>query len=538
MNKMKRIGLIMSVLAFCGGSAFAQSQLDAYKYTQTDLVGTARYMSMGGAFGALGGDISVMGNNPAGLAVYKSSEVVTTLGLSSANAKSNWLGGSVDNSRTKVSFDNIAYVGYFPTANDEGIVSWNVGFSYNRLKNYSRNYTIASGAGNLNTSLSDYIAARASGFSSGLLVEDENYNPYNNPDLGDWLSILGYNAGYMDSFNDNDKSYYSSFGDVNAEGEWQPYELQGGTLNVSERGAVDQYNLSFGMNISEMVLLGASVAITDLNYRYSSTYDEAFTNGNNLYLDNYLNTDGTGYSFNVGAIIKPVDFFRVGVAYNSPVWYKMTDHFYAEAGSHLTFMEDGIQKERNLDASSPENAYYNYEYRTPGKWIFSAAAILGRVGLISVDYELKNYKHMRMYQTDGSSNVFTNQDIDANFKSNNTIRVGAEFKVTPQFAVRAGVAYSDSPFRDPLKNGDREVFTVGTIPNYLIDKGVTHYTFGFGYRFTQNFYTDIACVYRTHKEDVYNFSSMFDDQGAFISAQPATLKTNTTRVALTFGYKF
>ena len=54
----------------------------------------------------------------------------------------------------------------------------------------------------------------------------------------------------------------------------------------------------------------------------------------------------------------------------------------------------------------------------------------------------------------------------------NTIRVGAEVKVTPQFAVRAGVAYSDSPIKDKLKNGEKEVFTVGTIPNYTIDKGV------------------------------------------------------------------
>ena len=63
-----------------------------------------------------------------------------------------------------------------------------------------------------------------------------------------------------------------------------------------------------------------------------------------------------------------------------------------------------------------------------------------------------------MYQTDGSSNVYTNQDITDNFKSMNTIRVGAEVKVTPQFAVRAGVAYSDSPIKDKLKNGEKEVY--------------------------------------------------------------------------------
>ena len=481
---MKRIGIIMSVLGLCGGTAFSQSQLDAFKYSQTELNGTARYLGMGGAFGALGGDISAMNTNPAGLAIYKSSEVVTTLSLSSASAKTDWLGSKVDNSRTKVSFDNIAYVGYFPTANDEGIVSWNVGFSYNRLKNYNRNYTMATG-GDLNTSLSDYVAMRAAGMPSGLLGEGKDYNPYNNQDLGDWLSILGYNAGYMDSYNDNDKEYYSAFGDKDADGQWSPYLLQGGQLKVSERGSVDQYDLAFGINISELVMLGATVAITDLNYR-------------------------------------------------------MTDRYYGEAGSYLTFMDKGEMKERKLDAATPNNAYYDYEFRSPDKWIFSAAAILGTTALISIDYELMNYKNMRMYQTDGSSNVYTNQDITDNFKSMNTIRVGAEVKVTPQFAVRAGVAYSDSPIKDKLKNGEKEVFTVGTIPNYTIDKGVMNYTVGIGYRFTPNFYTDLACVFRTHKEDVYTFSNMFagDDPKPFLEAQPATMKTNTTRVALTLGYKF
>ena len=121
----------MSVLAHCGGTAFAQSQMDAHRYAQNELGGTARYLAMGGAFGALGGDISVMNANPAGLAVYRSSEVVTTLSLTSTNAKTDWLGSTSDQTKTKVNFDNIAYVGYFPTGNDEGIVSWNVGFSYN-----------------------------------------------------------------------------------------------------------------------------------------------------------------------------------------------------------------------------------------------------------------------------------------------------------------------------------------------------------------------------------------------------------------------
>ena len=130
---MKRvICLLVTTLLSGGGVLYAQGELDAFKYSTPDFNGTARYLAMGGAFGALGGDISVMNTNPGGLAIYRSSEVVTTLSVTSNQTKSAWGGVNENMTKTKVNFDNIGYVGYFPTGNDEGLVSWNVGFSYNR----------------------------------------------------------------------------------------------------------------------------------------------------------------------------------------------------------------------------------------------------------------------------------------------------------------------------------------------------------------------------------------------------------------------
>ncbi len=525
---MRKIGIMMSVLALCGGTAFSQSLLDAYRYSQTELNGTARVLGMGGAFGALGGDISVMNANPAGLAVYHSSEVVTTFSLSAINAKSNWLGNQVKEGKNTFNFDNIAYVGYFPTGNDEGLVSWNVGFSYNRVKNYRRNYTLNT-SGNLHTSLSEYVAVRSFGLPASDLSGTDNYDPYSNSQ-NDWLSVLGFQGGYTIPQSNDESVYSSAFYDPDNQ---EYLNLQGAELRVSEWGSVDRYNMAFGLNISEFLMLGADVSITDLKYEYESGYDEGFDRSSSLYLDIYSISDGTGFSFNIGAIVRPVDFLRFGVAYNSPVWYKMTDYYQGHAGTNIPFLSDP-----EFSASTPDGAYYDYEYRTPDKWLFSAAAILGTVGLISVDYELSNYKNMRMYQSDGSSDIVTNGDISDNFKIGNTVRVGAEFKPTPQFAVRAGVAYSDSPYKDPIKNGNVEIATAGTLPHYTMDKGLTSYSVGLGYRFTPNFYTDLACVFSSRKEDAYVFSSMMENGTKILEAQPATLKTNTTRVALTLGYKF
>ncbi len=527
----------MVTLALCGGVAFSQGITNAYRFGQTDLAGTARYLGMGGAFGALGGDISAMKGNPAGLGVYRSSEVVSSLSLNMVNAKTNWLGTGYDMNRTYVSFDNIAYVGYFPTGNYDGLVSWTAGFAYNRLKNFRRNYTMTTGSGLVN-SLSDYVAVRATGLDAADLERTETYDPYraNN----DWLSVLGFNAGFMDVYQNKPGVYHSRFEDEVAPGQWRKYDIDMANLEVHESGAIDQYDISFGMNFSDIFMLGATMTVTDINYDYESLYDEFFEfDKNELFLDNGLSTDGTGYGFNLGAILRAGDYLRFGLAYNSPTWYKMTDYYYGDAGTYYTYVENDQIKEWPLADHTPaDGPYTDYEFRSPDKWLFSAAAVLGQSALISVDYELTNYHNMRLYNNYGNSIVDKNEDIKAGYGMGNTLRVGAEVKVTPQFAVRAGGSWSSSPLESNLKNGLQEVYTVGTIPNYTLDKGVANYTIGLGYRFTPQFYTDLACVFTNYKEDAYAFSPMADEQGVFFVSQPATLKTNTTRVALTLGYKF
>lgn len=552
---MKRFGIIIAALTLCGSVAFSQGMLEAYRFGQTDLQGTARYVGMGGAFGALGGDISAMSKNPAGLAVYKSSEVVTTLSMSFTKAKTDWLGTKIDNNKNKFNFDNIAYVGYFPTGNDVGIVSWNAGFAYNRVKNFQRHYYMSTKSLNYNTSLSDYMAARAYGVHVDDLRQSSanDHAPYAPGAPGDWLSVLGYNGGLIQAYGDDPRSYYSPFGNEynTPSGDWEAYGIDEALMNVSESGAIDKYDIAFGMNISEIVLLGATFSITDINYRMHSSYDEFLVapgqNGdddwfNDFYLDNGLSTDGTGYAFNLGAIVKPTDYLRLGVAYNSPTWYKMTDYYYGDAGSYLTWYEkDGFHDQKKNASTPNNNPYTDYEYRSPDRWIFSAAGIIGQSALVSVDYELTNYSNMKLKDDLGNENPYSadNSDIKNNFRMGQTIRLGAEVRVTPQFSVRAGGSFTNSPMKDPFKNAleknEMEVFTVGTVPHFTIDKGSSSYSVGLGYRFTPQFYTDLACVLTSYKEDVYAFSPIPD---AGIETQSATLKTNRTKVALTVGYKF
>lgn len=531
---MKKVLTIASALVLSTGAAFSQGLADVYKYVPNgDLNGTARSMSMGGAFGALGGDISVLNNNPAGLAVYRSSEIVATADVSMVSSKTNWLGNGMTADKTKFNFDNIAYVGYFPTGNDSGLLSWNVGFSYNRLKNYSRNYSLR-GSGDMGASLADYVAARA---NKGRLTPNDidfrldgndniTYDPYES--VGDWLSVLSNDAGFL---NYNGKQYESSLRSTAG----IPYSRSNTEMNVHESGAIDQYALAFGTNISDFLLLGATVSITDLRYDLYSYYAEDYASNKNSYieLENGLTTKGTGYGINIGAICRPIDFLRVGVAYNSPTWYKMTDSYNARGASDVESLLD------KYEAYSPKDAYSKYKFRTPDKWIFSAAAIFGQTALLSVDYEVMNYRRMHLSDDYGNENVETNTEVDQKLGISNTLRVGAEVKVTPQFSVRAGASWSGSGMSSTLRDGNTEVITVGTLPHYTLTNNITNYTVGLGYRFTPQFYVDVACILKTVKDDVYTFSTLYSDAGEMmVQSTPSSLKTNSTRVALTLGYKF
>jgi long-subunit fatty acid transport protein len=531
---MKRLIITLSAALLGSSAAFAQGQLDAYKYSQTDVLGTTRYMSMGGAFGALGGDISVLGANPAGLAVYRSSEIVTTLSLNNVSTKTNMSGLTGKADRIPFSFDNIGYVGFFPTGAERGVVGWNVGFSYQRVKDFNRSY-YSHDTGEGLSSLSDYVAERAAGYSKDVLGSENAYYS------ADFLPVLGYQSGMIDYLSGYNDLYGSAMGEE-INNSWQNYPFTGRELSVRESGGISQYNFAFGMNLSDRLYLGLNLAVTDFQYLYRSSYAEDFgadlSDGTTAYLtlDNWMKTEGAGFGVNVGAIFRPFNFLRIGAAYNSPTWYKMTDRFDATAEVNSGYWPE------IYSAVTPEGAIADYSFRTPGRWLLSAAAILGQAGLLSVDYEITDYRNMFISERDGTEggHAIDNQDVRDNFKTTGTLRVGGELRVTPQFSVRAGAAWINSPLNTQLKDGHTVVYPVGTIPHYTLDKGITNYSVGVGYRFTPNFYMDLGCQFKQQKEDLYYMPNMpaDPDTGIEIFSQAASLKTNSTRISLTLGYKF
>ncbi|MEI7675626.1 MAG: hypothetical protein WCJ03_02495 [Bacteroidales bacterium] len=534
---MKKIFLISSAcFSLAVGSLFAQSEIDALKYSKSDINGTARYMSMAGAFGALGADISTLANNPAGIGVYRSSEFAATSNLSNLATSSMWNGTSVDANNWKFNFNNIAYIGTFKP-NVEGLVNLNFGIGFNRLKDFYRNYQTNNS--NFNSSLTNYIAIVTNKFNdgSGILTSNINetstYYPYDSKVKYPWISILGWNGSLIDP---------KTPSDINNNYKYQRLSSSKtiSNLNISERGYLDEYNISFGGNIYDVLYFGGTLSITDLNYRLSSTYDEDFINNsgvsmNGYTLSNYLETRGSGVNLKAGVILRPLDFLRFGLSFHTPTFYKMTDYFDANVQSNYndgTVYHDGTLTK----AYVPENAFSEYSLQSPFKLQASTAIILGKMGILSFEYEYVDYSNMKMKDTNGYG-WSANDSIIKHLNAGNNLKVGAEIRITPQLSLRGGFATQSPIVKANVINQKVEVNTLGaTLPHYTLDKGTTYYTGGFGYRFG-SYYTDFAFVSRQLSEDVYAFSPI-SNGSTWNVPEKATLKTTVNQVLFTFGVKF
>jgi long-subunit fatty acid transport protein len=312
-------------------------------------------------------------------------------------------------------------------------------------------------------------------------------------------------------------------------------------LKVKERGSVDKYDFTAGTTIADQLSLGITISVTDINYRMYSDYQEGFAKANNngFSLKNDIHTEGSGFQVGLGLIYKPVNALRFGLSYQSPTWYSMTDHFSAAITENVSeYLASNIVYNPNFTKNTG-TSYAEYNMRTPDKWTLSIAGVIGQAAIISADYELTNYKNMKL--SDDDDKIWTNsqkQYISEDFKAASTLRLGAEVRFTPQFSGRVGYMWQQSPLEKNFRDGLNEVVTGGTINHFTLDGDANYFTYGLGYRFSKSFYTDVAFVMRSQESDLYPFSNIFFDDKSTLNVVPAKLKTNTFSGLLTMGFRF
>ena len=530
---MKRNLLFIIALFVCTVS-FGQGEIDAYRYSNDDLSGTARGQAMGGAFGALGGDVTGVAINPAGIGIYRTSEILANMSLSSPIIS----GNTNQQSNTAFHFDNLSYIGYYPLVTGS-MLSLNYGFNYSRIKSFDQQYSTSRPI--MNSSMTDYMEHLTNNYNNGNGISrnvwtgnmDDYYfsnNPY------PWLSGLAYDGGLIKEGNANNN--YQTI--LNSGERVSP------SLKVSEKGKVEAYDFTLGANHANKFYWGATVSIINLSYLMYSFYDESFADGGGFTLGNYLETKGSGFQAKLGVIYKPVDALRFGVSYHSPVWYSMTDYYQGWIDPRGISINGQVARRTETPLTDPDgySVYTNYNFRTPGSWTFSAAAVLSTKAIVSVDYDIKNYASMNL-KDDNGNDLSANDYISSDYRNASTLRAGFEYRFTPQLSGRVGYAWAQSPYQskvsafgDDYAVGDVAI-TAGTVPHYTLSGNVNYLTAGVGFRFTPQFYGDFALVLRTEKDDLYYFTPKMDQvQSEIFDSFAGAFTNKTLKGLITLGYKF
>ncbi len=546
--------------------AYAQSPVDAMALSQTELRGTARFMSMGGAFTALGADISALGQNPAGIGMYRSNDIGFTVGIDINSNNTENSGSKNSQTTTFANLNNAGYVGTMLFGNNkENSISW--GFSYNRLYRFNRAYR--GGLDNMETSLSNYIAS----ITNGVPPEDlwtvsssgQTINPYDDVFAPDWLSILYYNSGMI-----NAETYEDRFGIYETSdyrGMWQhggtdalgnKIDPSSGSANfeIREKGHADEYNISLGGSIMNVVYWGIGVGITDIDYTQEYWYNEKIDralvpaspagyqlgNAKLSELYSYKRISGSGANFKVGLILKPINEFRFGLAIHTPTYYTINSSSFGKTHFNFNSDEDGNYKFSGSEITPWDN--YQFKLNTPWKLMAGVAGVIGGRAILSLDYQYDAYSDMKLKDDVGLDITESNDNIARYYKGTNTVRIGAEFRVNPQFSIRAGYNYSSTASGEDFEKANSDlnrnflqVSTAGMNPSYSVNNSTQYITCGLGYKI-QKLYIDLAYVYK-HRTSTFNAYTPFTDYDYVWTLAPtAKLTDNSSHIVASLGYRF
>lgn len=473
---MKKIYSLLFALALCT-SVFAQTEWDALRYSQNQYFGSARFTAMGGAFGALGGDLSSISINPAGAGIYRRGEFSFTNAWHSSFTTSTYLNKATDDGTIGHAFQQIGILGsYKVSSNNAGILNINLGVTYNK----NNDFTYRSLIRGLNTtsSMMDYFGARANAY--GITNFESN--------MAHTASLIYYDT--------NDSVYY-------------PNLNEGDRVNqkrsVDHSGYMGTYDFSLSGNISNMVYFGVSLGSVSLDYnenqKHSENTDGISGNGsgftNFVYQYRYF-AHGSGLNGKFGVIVRPfaetdlpfIQNLRVAAALHTPTYLTIEDRVSGKITSRFSDLG-------NFDTDTRNSDWYRYKVKTPMKYNFGAAINFGNQlsfvrGALSVDYEIIDYTSIKMEAEDYYFDD-ENDNIKTYFTKTHNLRVGGEYQVGP-WSFRGGYAFYGSPLKT-----ESTAVTTSEAP-FL---SAWSWSAGFGYRSKSAFFTDFAYSHSYSEKEAY-----------------------------------
>ncbi|MDR0418721.1 MAG: hypothetical protein LBH34_00730 [Prevotellaceae bacterium] len=502
MIHIKKITLVV-IATTLSASIFAQNEVDALRFSRNFNLGTARSAAMGGAFTALGGDASSLASNPAGIGVYRSSDLTITGNLMQAGVNSSYMGNSYDDSRTRFGLSNLGIIGTYNLYNDDGLVNLNFGFTHDKLANFNERYEYVGSSIDANTgTYLDYFTS---------IVKDDVAKGFVD------LSLEGYMAVELGLTNYiNDDTIYSNLDGAS--------RTKNGKKSVTS-GNIGEYGFNFGGNVSNIFYFGVRVGLQSVSFS-QTTLDEEWnekrdTAGlNEFYYKRDYRVDGIGVNFKVGFIVWPfiksdipLAGLRIGAAIHTPTYLSIDDKYelYADSklfGDNLTYFYEYV-----------EDLEYNLE--TPLKILAGAAYVFGHQdsdwrGILSLDYEYLDYSKIKT-RKDGER-VGQNLKMDSYFNSASNFRLGGELGYR-NVSFRAGYGLYGNPYKDIPENEGR-------------DGKVNVYSGGIGVQVSEMFNLAFAYQRVTQKDKGYLYNN------DIVKSNPVNYEIAQNNFFITFGWRF
>lgn len=500
---MKKIFLSACLLSLFMAHAHAQETYENTKLIDNDLNGTARYVGMGGAMEALGADISVINSNPAGIGLFRRSSGSVSFGLVSQDGASSFKYGN----KTNASFDQ---AGFVYSLRDGRRTFINFGFNYHKSKNFDYILNAASGLNGASQHKLSYMKALA------------NENNLDKTSSG-WRGKFAYTSQL-------DNLYYNTLMMISSDGFFYN-DASGYEFGRAETGYIGEYDFNTSVNVNDRVYLGITIGIHDVHYTGHSLYNEALVNLNNQTAGNITVNDerritGTGYNASFGIIFRPVDAspFRIGLSVSTPTWYDLKTSNYTYLINNTK--ADGGGKLQGDYPNYTTGESYEFKLFTPWKFGVSLGHTVGNYLALGASYEYSDYSRLDTRVNDGydvdywgdvyehsSSDEPMNRHTRETLKAVSTLKIGAEAKVMPNLAVRAGYNYVSPMFKkEGYKDGNIDSYgsNYSSATDYTNWEATNRYTVGIGYTLGKMSF-DLAYQYAQTNGKFHPFADSYLD---------------------------
>jgi hypothetical protein len=475
---MKKLQLL--VLSFCSVSfMYGQNIADALRYSQSNIQGSARFRALSGAFGALGGDLSAVSLNPAGSAVFNQSNLSLSLGTSEINNDADYFGNSTETNDSNFNFAQAGAVFVFKNTNGSPWKKFTLGVAYDRTNDFNDNWNAIgtnTNSDNFNNTVGSYFSDLANGLPLNEIsaLQDETINQAylgigNEFGFDHQQAFLGVTSSILSPAQDTPGNSIYTLNLV--EGDFNHDFL------TTSSGYSGKLAFNFATQYEDNLYLGLNLNSHFIDYESTTSLIETNLNGNLdeqtprlidvIDFENRISTIGRGFSFQLGGIVKLTSQFRVGLTYESPIWYTIEEETsqFLLTQSSIFNPDDTLNPDLEEIVINPNstNVFPSYRLRTPGQISASAAYVFGQRGLLSFDYSTRDYGAIELSPERDFSTL--NSDIGDVLTRAATYRIGGEYKYE-RFSFRGGYRFEESPYENGETVGDLNGFSLGLGYNF------------------------------------------------------------------------